>query len=92
MRAVTCVARYAQRWGAHIVAVPIAPWQGFTNTRRGIIQDRQKREGSEAGASCEDKFSNVEKKSLLFFLSPESVVTSMVGMSIVIEERLACCG
>lgn len=47
---------------------------------------------TEAGASCEDKFSNVEKKIAIIFLSPESVVTSMVGMSIVIEERLVCCG
>lgn len=41
--------------GGHIIVVPIAPRQGIVCTRRGTIQVRQKREGSEAGAVCEDK-------------------------------------
>lgn len=60
MRATTCVARYAQRQGTRIVVVPIAPWQGLVCTRRGTIQVRRKREGSEAGAVSVTKSSVIE--------------------------------
>jgi len=83
----TCVARYAQRRGAHIAAVPIAPWQGVINTRRGTIQVRRKPEGSEAGAVCACKSSGFQKKSWSFFCSPKAEVINKIGMSILVEEE-----
>lgn len=47
--------------GGHFAVVSIAPRQGIVCTRRGTIQVREKREGSEAGAVCEDKFGYTQK-------------------------------
>ena len=88
----TCVARYAQRWGAHIAVVPIAPWQGFINTRRGTIQVCRKREGSEAGAVSVCKSSSFQKFFGHIFFDLNRMVICAISMGTMVEEWMVYSG